>query len=126
MKKALIVGLFSLILPLVVVPSSFAAVDILGKSCNNTRNEGACADADTASGLTNATGLIKNVVNGVIYLTAALSVIMIVYGGFRYATSGGDTNAVQGAKNVIIYAVVGLIVALVAYAIVNFVLGEVW
>jgi len=49
---------------------------------------------------------------------------MIIVGGIRYATSNGDQSAVKGAKDTILYAVVGLIVALVAYAIVNFVINQ--
>jgi hypothetical protein len=47
---------------------------------------------------------------------------MIVIGGIRYTTSNGDSAGITSAKNTILYAVVGLIVALLAYAIVNFVL----
>ena len=46
---------------------------------------------------------------------------MIVIGGVRYTVSNGDSNAVTGAKNTIMYAIVGLVVAIIAYALVNFV-----
>ena len=52
-----------------------------------------------------------------------IAVIKIVIGGIRYATSGGDSTQIQAAKNTILYAVVGLVVAIMAFAIVNFVLG---
>ena len=47
---------------------------------------------------------------------------MLIIGGIRYTVSGGDSGAVTSAKNTILYAVVGIIVAVLAYAIVNFVL----
>jgi multisubunit Na+/H+ antiporter MnhB subunit len=53
----------------------------------------------------------------------AIAVIMIVIGGIRYTLSNGESAAITGAKNTILYAVIGLVVALLAYAIVNFVLG---
>lgn len=67
---------------------------------------------------------IKTFINVVLYVLGALAVIMIVIGGLRYTVSAGDSSATTGAKNTILYAVVGLIVALLAYAIVNFVLTQ--
>lgn len=67
---------------------------------------------------------IKTIVNVILYLLGAIAVIMIVIGGLRYTVSGGDSNATTGAKNTILFAVVGLIIAVLAYAIVNFVLKQ--
>ncbi len=67
--------------------------------------------------------IFKTVINVLLFLIGAISVIMIIYGGIRYVTSGGDQGAVTSAKNTILYAVVGLVVAILAYAIVNFVVG---
>jgi hypothetical protein len=49
---------------------------------------------------------------------------MIVIGGLRYVVSGGDASQVQGAKNTILYALVGIIIAILAYAAVNFVINS--
>jgi hypothetical protein len=68
-------------------------------------------------------GQIKIVVNILLFILGAIAVIMIVVGGIRYTTSGGDSSGITGAKNTILYAVIGLVVAVMAYAIVNFVLG---
>lgn len=65
---------------------------------------------------------IKNVINVLLYIIGIAAVIMIVIGGLRYVLSGGDSGSTKGAKDTILYAVVGLIVAIVAYAIVNFVI----
>ena len=64
---------------------------------------------------------IKNVTNMLVFIIGAIAVIMIIIGGIRYVTSAGDQAAITGAKNTILYAIVGVIVALAAYAIVNFV-----
>jgi hypothetical protein len=48
---------------------------------------------------------------------------MIVYGGLRYVTSGGSSEGVGNAKNIIIYAIIGLIIVALAQAIVHFVLN---
>ncbi len=64
---------------------------------------------------------IKTIVNTLLYVLGAVSVIMIIIGGIRYTTSMGEAKDIEGAKNTVMYAVVGLVVALLAYAIVNFV-----
>lgn len=66
----------------------------------------------------------EDIVNVMLYVLGAIAVIMIVIGGIRYATSGGDSSSIKGAKDTILYAVIGLIVAILAYAIVNFVLDS--
>lgn len=67
---------------------------------------------------------IKNVVNVLLFLIGAIAVIMIIIGGLRYVTSNGDASATKGAKDTILYAVIGIIVAILAYAIVNFVISS--
>ena len=67
--------------------------------------------------------LILNVALGVIGFVA---VVMIVIGGLQYTTSSGDAGKVTKAKNTIMYGVIGLVVALLAFAIVNFVLTNIF
>ena len=59
-----------------------------------------------------------------LFIIGAISVIMLIIGGIRYTTSQGDQGAVQSAKNTILYAIVGIVVALLAYAAVNFVISS--
>lgn len=66
-------------------------------------------------------GLIKTVVNVLLWAVGILSVIMIIFSGFRYITSAGDASKTKSAQSTLIYSVVGLIVAIMAYAIVNMV-----
>lgn len=67
-------------------------------------------------------GVLTTVINIALYLIGAISVLMLIIGGIRYTISGGNKDSVSGAKNTILYAVIGVVVALLAYAIVNFVL----
>jgi len=69
--------------------------------------------------------VIKRVINIFSIVVGAVSVIMIIIGGFRYIVSNGDSNGVQGAKNTILYAIVGLVIVLFAQIIVRFVLTNV-
>lgn len=68
--------------------------------------------------------LAQNIVDIFSYVVGAIAIIMIIYGGFRYITSGGDSNSVGNAKNTLIYAVVGLIIVALAQIIVRFVLNQ--
>lgn len=68
------------------------------------------------------TGVFTRISNTILLIIGLISVIMLIYGGLRYILSGGDNKKVTDAKNTILYAIIGLIVALLAYAIVNFVI----
>ncbi|MFZ2545318.1 MAG: pilin [Candidatus Saccharimonadales bacterium] len=72
----------------------------------------------------NVPDILKNVVNTILFVLGMVAVIMIVIGGIRYTTSNGEAGSIKGAKDTILYAVVGLVVAILSYAIVNFVLGR--
>ena len=69
-------------------------------------------------------GVFKTVVNILLFIIGLISVIMLIWGGIRYTTSGGNANSVTAAKNTIMYAIIGLVIAIFAYAIVNWVVGE--
>jgi TRAP-type C4-dicarboxylate transport system permease small subunit len=84
---------------------------------------GASAAADDQQP-TDLAAQFRNIVNIALYIIGAVSVLMLIYGGIRYTVSGGDTSAVTAAKNTILYAIIGIVVALLAYAIVNFVIGR--
>jgi len=65
-----------------------------------------------------------NITNAALFVIGALSVLMLIYGGILYTISAGDSGKVTTAKNTIMYAVIGIVVALLAFAIVNFVIGS--
>ena len=85
---------------------------------------GAAQGKDQSADLFGETGIFRTITNVLLFLIGAVSVIMLIIGGIRYTVSGGDSTAVTSAKNTILYAVIGIVVALLAYAIVNFVLGS--
>lgn len=65
--------------------------------------------------------IITTIINVMLFIAAALAVIMIIYGGIRYITAHGDEKQVKVAKDTIVYSVVGLIIAIIAYALVTFI-----
>ncbi len=69
-------------------------------------------------------GMFEVIVNILLFLIGAVSVIMLIYGGIRYTTSGGNAKSVESAKNTIMYSIIGLIVAILAYAIIQFVVTQ--
>lgn len=70
-------------------------------------------------------GVFTQVTNTVLYIVGIVSVIMLIYGGLRYVISGGDSKKVTDAKNTILYAIIGLIISILAFAIVNFVINAI-
>ena len=68
-------------------------------------------------------GVFKQVTNTILYIVGIIAVIMLIIGGIRYVTSGGDAKKVTDAKNTVLYAIIGLVIAFLAFAIVNFVIS---
>ncbi len=73
---------------------------------------------------TKVNDLITQIINVFSVVVGIVAVIMIIYGGFKYITSGGDSNNITGAKNTILYAIIGLIIVALAQFIVRFVLSK--
>ena len=66
----------------------------------------------------------SNLISTIIAIVGIIAVIGIIIGGVQYATSAGDASKTKKAKNTILYSIIGLVVALLSWAIVNFVLGN--
>ena len=68
--------------------------------------------------------IVTTIINVMLFIAGALAVIMIIYGGIRYITAHGDEKQVKVAKDTIVYSVVGLIIAIIAYALVTFIFNR--
>ena len=79
------------------------------------------ADSDV-----NVMDTAKRIINMVLGVIGFVAVVMVIVGGFQYATSSGDAAKVTKAKNTIMYGIIGMVIALLAYAIVNFVLDQIF
>lgn len=95
------------------------AVDVF-EQCGANADSAVCK----AAGEDDLGGMVKIVINTVLTVLGMVAVIMIVIGGVRYTTSNGDSSAIKNAKDTILYSVVGLVVAIMSFAIVNFVVGR--
>lgn len=76
-------------------------------------------------GLFEKGGFVTNAINTAIFIIGALSVIMIIIGGLRYVLSGGDATGLKNAKDTILYALIGLVVALLSFGMVSFIITRV-
>ncbi len=69
------------------------------------------------------TGVFRQVTNTILYIVGIIAVVMLIIGGIKYVVSGGDSKKVTDAKNTVLYAIIGLVIAVLAFAIVNFVIN---
>ena len=104
-------GMFAL----VVVPEVSALT--LREGAEAARCDGCPAD------LFGDTGAFRQVTNTILYIVGIIAVIMLIIGGIKYVVSGGDAKKVTDAKNTVLYAIIGLVIAFLAFAIVNFVIS---
>ena len=73
----------------------------------------------------NLQGNVINILNAVIGVLSFVCVIVIIIGGVNYMTSSGDAGKVKKAKDTILYGIIGLVVCVLAFAIVNFVISNI-
>ena len=66
--------------------------------------------------------LIRNIIRFITIIVGAVSILMIIFAGFKYITSGGDSSKITSAKNSLVYAIIGLVIIALAQVIVRFVL----
>ncbi len=118
-KVLAMAGVLALVGVAAVLPATDASATWI-----DTVNNGTNATGGSESGVTNLEDTVKNVINAILYGVGIIAVVMMILGGVQYATSAGDTAKVTKAKNTILYGIIGLVVAVLAYAIVNFVLGS--
>jgi hypothetical protein len=118
---------FLTLLPALAIAGSLAFTPgaLAATSCGTPQE---CAkqgveSAQTGSKDTDAKQVIQSIVNLLLFITGAVAVIMIVIGGIKYVTSAGEASQAKSAKDTILYAVIGLIVAIVAYAVVTFIIN---
>ena len=114
---------FGLAVPALVPVAVVSADNITSGICTGTKAATGGTSCTTSGTEENSLkALATKIINIFSIIVGIAAVIMIIYGGFRYITSGGDTGRVGNAKNTLIYAIIGLIIVALAQFIVNFVL----
>ncbi len=112
----------------IAIPAVVSAQDIQNGLCagsNLDANQTTGCTVNTSQANSKINDILKLVINIFSLIVGVVAVIMIIVGGLRYITSGGEAGNVSTAKNTIIYAIVGLVIVALAQFIVHFVLGKV-
>ena len=117
-KAKVLMALMCLAMVLTVV--SLVSLPVYADSRDEAQNGAKLANSGGGSNQ-NLPDIITTIINVMLFIAAALAVIMIIYGGIRYITAHGDEKQVKVAKDTIVYSVTGLIIAILAYALVTFI-----
>ena len=102
------------IVPVVPMVAGASAVEQIEQGTGTVSSASSGADLPS---------IASTVVNTMLFIVGILAVVMIIFSGIRYITAHGDKGQVESAKNTLIYSIVGLVIAIVAYAIVSWVTG---
>lgn len=119
-----------LVSSLALMPIKVSAVDVLNRACNNSSavsTPSVCSDNNTkgSNPLFGTHGIITTVVQFLTILVGIAAVITIIIAGLRFVLAMGDSNTATTARNAIIYAIIGLVIALASQAMITFVLNKV-
>lgn len=134
LKLTLIAAFLCLIGSVVSFSGSTAAASGSALNVNNVAaglSSDACAglkELDSTEGCGSGANRFKNLIASVVrilsYLVGVIAIIMIMVAGFKYITSSGNPEGVSSAKNTLIYALIGIVVAVLAQFLVEFVLTQ--
>lgn len=117
MKKILLILAFFATIGSFALPTTVSAAD----ACEMMAVKSGICDNKDANLQNNA----KNIINTMLYIVGIGAVIMIIYGGIIYVISAGESGKINQAKTIIMYSVVGLVIAMSAFVIVNFVISRI-
>jgi len=95
----------------------------------NSQTDAACVGLTVAGGscADKGAGLMggfQTIANTLIFIVGAVSVLMVIIGALRYVLSNGDSAGLKSAKDTILYALIGVVIAMLSYALVAFVIGR--
>lgn len=108
-----------------LTPAQTFADDICGNNNVSPEIRAASGCPNTGAEINDLPTVIQNILNAIIGVAGLISVVYIVVGGIQYITSSGDSNKTEKAKKTILYALIGLIVCALSFAIVNFTISRI-
>lgn len=130
--KSTLTKITSFILASIIgITASFAAPAVIAASSTNDPCSSSLpksvreANGCPGTSVKKADTVITNVLNAIIGVLGIVAVIFVIVGGVKYMTSAGDPGKIQQAKKTILYALIGLAVCALAFAIVNLVIGAI-
>ncbi len=98
------------------------AIDILDEACPAGSTSQTCQSKTTDNPLTGTNGLLYKIASLIAIIAGITAIIMMIVGGIRYITSGGDTQKTAAAKHTIVGALIGLVIIVLAQTIITFVI----
>lgn len=112
----------ALVFSVVAVPvAPVGAYTAIKEACSGNSSSDLCKPKNSGETIG---PVVQAIVNTLLFAIGTVAVIMIIVGGIRYTTSNGDASQIKQAKDTILYSVIGVVVALLAFAIVNFVVTQ--
>lgn len=112
------IGLF--VVAAVAPPNAGAAVDVFKGCAGDTGGSAVCASTGDQ-----ASSMVRPIITTTLTILGAIAVLMIIVGGIMYTISAGDPGKTKKAKDTVLYSVIGLVVALLSYGIIEFVISRV-
>lgn len=110
---------------MISIPATAAAWDPFGGvDCSKAVDSAVCARDRTTNPIAGPDGILVKATDIIAIIAGIAAVILIIVGGIKYVVSGGDTNAVNSAKNTVLYALIGLVVIGVAKILITFVVSR--
>ena len=113
-------ALSALVLPVAVPAFAECPPDVVPTIQNGA--DCAAPTGQEGSTLFGGDSIFTKIVNILLFIIGAIAVIMLIIGGIRYTVSAGNETEIKNAKNTILYAIIGIVIAFLAYAVVNWVL----
>lgn len=110
----------SLVLAMTPIATFASSVDICNQG--SFSDPLICGTPGTGTKEEQLMGVVHNVLNAIYGIIGVIAVVMIVIAGVKYTTSQGDPGKVQSAKNTILYSIIGLVIAIMAFAITDFII----
>ena len=120
--KTVVVASFLFGVATVALPTVGYALTPQEEACQAVNGSAGCAGTGVAGG--DLSPVIKIVINTTSILAGVLAVVMLIFGGIKYITSGGDSSKTTSAKNTIVYALIGLVIVAMSQFIVKYVLSK--
>ncbi|MEO5690741.1 MAG: hypothetical protein ABIQ64_00975 [Candidatus Saccharimonadales bacterium] len=108
----------------VVTHQASAATNPLDSTCSQATLSGSDVCASRKDELFGPNSFWTRLINTMIMVVGLAATLMVIIGGLRYVLSGGDASQTKSAKDTILYSIVGIVIALMSYALVNFVVVE--
>jgi len=117
MKKIFLSLLILLTSTFSALPGTVLASNAAGQACAGLAS--LTTSNKCGSGQTSVNNVVTTVTKLISYIVGIVAVLVIIFAGFKYITSGGNNEAINSARNMIMYAIIGLALAVIAQLIVH-------